>query len=270
MPTQPPLTSIRSVAPSRDHPNLGLTQRLFSISGGLALIGNGLRHKGSSGVVQIALGLAAAWRGYTGVCNLTHKLDQTAYEHFLQKETGWSNSKAVSRSVTINRAREEVFAFFLVPENLAPLIPWVQDAHAIDEHSSRWTASGPMNKQLSWTLKQNVLQQGQALRWDTTYQGHWKHRIEATFSDAPQGRGTEVKVVLAVEPYPGSAAYALASAIAQFSDRALLNLLRQIKQQLETGEVATNNMHASHANAIQNTAAETRSPIAIDQPQEDS
>ena len=270
MPIQPPLTSIRSVAPSRDHPNLSLAQRLVSISGGLALIGNGLRQKGSLGVAQIALGLGAAWRGYTGVCNLTHQLDQTAYEHFLQKDTGWSSSKAISRSVTINRPHGEVFAFFLAPENLAPLMPWVQGAHAIDKHSSRWTASGPMNKQLSWTMKQNVLQQDRALRWDTAYQGHWKHRIEATFSDAPQGRGTEVKVVLAVEPYPGSTAYALASAIAQFSDRALLNLLRQIKQQLETGEVATNKIHAKHTDAIQDPAAEIRSPIAIDRPQEDS
>lgn len=268
MPTKPPLTAVRSVAPSRDHPNLGPAQRLFSISAGVALVIKGLSHKGPIGIAQAAVGLAAAWRGYTGVCKLTHQLNKTAYEHFMQKDAGWSNSKAVSRSVTINCPRGEVFAFFLSPENLAPLMPWVQSAHAIDEHSSRWTATGPLNKQLSWTIKQNVIQQDQALQWDTAYQGPWKHRIEATFSDAPQGRGTEVKVVLAVEPYPGSAAYALASAIAQFTDKAVLNLLRQIKQQLETGEVATNQMHAAHTSATQDAAAERSVPVTIDQPQE--
>jgi len=270
MPTKPPLTAVRSVAPSRDHPNLGPAQRLFSISGGLALILNGLRHRGPLGIAQAALGLGAAWRGYTGVCQLTHQLDQTAYEHFMQKDAGWSSSKAISRSVTINSPRGEVFAFFLAPENLAGLMPWVQSAQTIDEHSSRWTASGPLDKQLSWTIKQNIIQQDQALQWDTAYQGPWKHRIEATFSDAPPNRGTEVKVVLAVEPFPGSAAYALASAIAQFSDRALLNLLRQVKQQLETGEVATNQMHAEHTNATQGVAAEASAPITLDQPQEGS
>jgi len=270
MPSKPPLTAVRSVTPSRNHPNLGPAQRVFSISGGLALIFNGLKHKGPLGIAQTALGIAAAWRGYTGVCKLTHQLDQTAYEHFMRKDAGWSSSKAVSRSVTINRPREEVFAFFLTPENLARLMPWVQSAQTLDEHSSRWTASGPLNKQLGWTLKHNIIQQDQALQWDTAYQGPWKHRIEATFSDAPQGRGTEVKVVLAVQPYPGSAAYALASAIAQFSDRALLNLLRQVKQQLETGEVATNQMRAPQSDAAQGTATETGAFLTIDQPQEDS
>lgn len=263
MPRHLPSTAVTSVAPSREHPNLGPAQRLFSISAGLALILNGLRHRSPLGVVQAAIGLGAAWRGYTGVCKLTHQLDHTAYEHFLQKDAGWSSSKAVSRSVTINRPRAEVFAFFLDPHNLAPLMPWVQSAQAIDAHSSRWTASGPLDRQLSWTIKQNVIRQDQALQWDTAYQGPWKHRIEATFSDAPQGRGTEVRVVLAVEPYPGSAAYALASAIAQFTDRAVLNLLRQIKQKLETGEVATNRMHADHQ------AAKANAPITLDQPRED-
>jgi uncharacterized membrane protein len=270
MPIKPPLTAVRSVAPSREHPNLGPAQRLFSMSGGLALILNGLRHRGPLGIAQAALGLAAAWRGYTGVCKLTHQLDHTAYEHFLQKDASWNSSKAVSRSVTINRPREEVFAFFLAPENLAPLMPWVYSAHALDEHTSRWTASGPLDKQLSWTIKQNVIHQDKALQWDTAYQGPWKHRVEATFSDASQGRGTEVKVVLATEPYPGSAAYALASAIAQFTDRAVLNLLRQIKQQLETGEVATNQMHADPKDARQDAAAEAAAPFVIDQLREDS
>lgn len=218
----------------------------------------------------MALGAAAAWRGYTGVCHLTHKLDQTAYEHFMQKDAGWSSSKAVSRSVTINRPRTEVFAFFLAPDNLARLMPWVRGAEVIDEHTSRWTASGPLIKPLSWTIKQNIIQQDKALQWDTAYQGPWKHRIEASFSDAPQGRGTEVKVVLAVEPYPGSAAYALASAISNFSDRALLNLLRQVKQQLETGEVATNSLHSSKAPNVQHSVCENDADASSEKPQENA
>ena len=270
MPTKPPLTAIRSVSPSRDHPNLGPAQRLYSTAAGVALMLNGLRLRSPGGVAQMALGAAAAWRGYTGVCKLTHQLDQTAYEHFMQKDADWNSSKVVSRSVTINRPRAEVFAFFLVPDNLAKLMPWVQGAEVIDEHSSRWTASGPLDKPLSWTIKQNIIQQDEALQWDTAYQGPWKHRIEASFSDAPQDRGTEVKVVLAVEPYPGSAAYALATAISKFSDRALLNLLRQVKQQLETGEVATNSMHSSTASGAQPSVAKNDVDASSEQPQENS
>ncbi|MGI4840267.1 MAG: SRPBCC family protein [Janthinobacterium lividum] len=243
---------------------------MLSVAAGLALVFKGLQHPGPTGIAKIALGAGFAWRGYSGVCQLSHKLDQTAYEHFLQKEAGWDNSKAVSRSVTINRPRAEVFAFFLDPGNLSALMPWVQRAEPVDEHSSRWTALGPFDKALSWTIKQNVIRQDQALQWDTAYQGPWKHRIEAIFTDAPHDRGTEVRVVLACEPFPGSAAYALASAIAQFSDKALLNLLRQVKQKLETGEVATNRMYDTFAPGPEATTVEPVADVSKteDQPQE--
>ena len=240
MPSRLPLAATHTVAPARGHPNLGPTQRLFSMVGGLALILNGLRRPNAAGVAQIALGAGVTWRGYTGVCQLTHAFDHTAYEHFMEHSLDWRSSKAVTRSVTIRHPRKAVFRFFLQPQKLGSLIPWVEDVEALDEHGSRWTAHASLPTPLSWTMKQNVIAPDQAIQWDTAYQGPWKHRIEATFTDAPQGRGTEVKVVLACEPYPGSAAYALASAIARFSDRALFDLLRQVKQQLETGEVATN------------------------------
>ena len=245
MPSRKPLTATRTIAPDPSHPNLGPAQRLFSISTGIALVINGLRRPGPGGLAQVALGLAASWRGYTGVCKLTHALDHTAYEHFMQHDSDWQSSKAVSRSVTVNRPREEVFAFFADPQNLARLLPWIDAVEILDAHSARWTAKGPMGKALSWTLQQVTIHPNEALQWDTVYQGPWKHRIEASFRDAPQGRGTEIKLVLACEPYPGSAAYALASAIARFTDRAVLNLLRQVKQTLETGEVATNQMRTA-------------------------
>ena len=248
MPNRPPLAATHTVAPTRRHPNLGPSERLLSLSVGLALILNGLRRPSAAGLAQIALGTGAAWRGYTGVCQLTHALDHTAYEHFIEHSLDWRSSKAVTRSVTIRQPRNAVFRFFLQPQKVGSLIPWVEHVEALDEHGSRWTAHASLPKPLSWTMKQNVIAPDQAIQWDTAYQGPWKHRIEATFTDAPQGRGTEVKVVLACEPYPGSTAYALASAIARFSDRALFDLLRQIKQQLETGEVATN--HRQHAEVV--------------------
>ena len=265
MPTKPPLTAVKTVAPSLDHPNLSPVQRLLSIAAGVAFVSNGLGHSGTGALVRIAVGLGVAWRGYTGVCKLTHRFDQTAYEHFMQRDAGWDRSKAVSRSITIRRPRAEVFAFFLKPEYLARLMPWVQHAESIDEQNSRWVALGPLEKPLSWIIKQNVIQRDQALQWDTSYQGPWRHRIAATFTDAPQGQGTEVKVILAVEPFPGNAAYALAGAIARFSDRALLNLLRQVKQQMETGEVATNQMRKSFTS--QASSANDEKPLTNRQPE---
>lgn len=145
MPTKPLLMAIRYVALSCDHFNLGAAQRQLSTAGGLPLIHNGFRLRGLAGFTQLALGTAAAWRGYSEVFPLTHKLDQTAYGHFMQREAGWSYRKAMSRSVTIKRPLAEPLCVFPCPAQSRQADALAQSTEVINEHSSRFTASGPLD-----------------------------------------------------------------------------------------------------------------------------
>lgn len=54
--------------------NVTGAERTLSVVGGLALIGCGLRHRGLSGLLQIAIGGMALFRGTTGHCELKEKL----------------------------------------------------------------------------------------------------------------------------------------------------------------------------------------------------
>ena len=244
MTERPPLVASRAAVPSPSHPNLGTPERALSLLAGTLLIANGLREGGLKGWPQVLLGACATWRAYSGTCRVKQALTHTPFEQAFEQDRGWDGSKVISRSITVGKPREEVFEFCRNPANLGALVPWIDEIEQTGEHTYRWVARGPMDKTLHCDLEQHEPKEGRKLHWIAGPDTRFKHDIQMHFSDAPTGRGTQIKVIVACKTSLGSAGYALASAISKFSGKALLHLLRSIKQQLETGEVITNRMRA--------------------------
>lgn len=224
-------------------PNLGSTERTLSIALGAALLINGLRKGGPGGMLQAGLGAVSLVRGASGHCAVKRALSHTPFEEQFQAQRGWKNSEAISRSITIGKPRADVFAFMREPQNVGPLMPWVESVAWTSDTSSRWTANAPMGQKLQATLQLLEEQTDTLLRWETATGSMWQHEIALHFSEAPANRGTEIKAVIVGKPAMGKLGYAAASAVAGFTDKALLNVLRSLKQHLETGEVSTNKMH---------------------------
>ncbi|WP_040262359.1 SRPBCC family protein [Pseudomonas massiliensis] len=236
MATRPTLASSKA---DQRGPNLSQPERMLSMAGGGALLLNGLRAGGLKGGLQLALGGWTLWRGYKGRCELKAAVAHTPMEQEWEAETGWASSKVVSRSITVNKPVEEVIAWCRDPANIGPLIPWVDSIEQTGPDTYRWSVRGPGERTFGWTLVQSEPEAGRALRWNTPGEGVWQHEADARFSPAPQGQGTEIRLVLATEPPKGAPGYALASLISRFTHKALLYLLRALKQQMETGEIAT-------------------------------
>lgn len=236
MATRPTLASTKA---GNAGENLSKPERVLSMAGGGALLVNGLRAGGVRGVAQLALGGWTLWRGYKGRCELKAMAAHTPFEQEWEAETGWPTSKVVTRSITVNKPLEEVIAWCRDPANIGPLIPWVDSIEQTTDDTYRWTVRGPRERTYRWTLIQSEPDAGRALRWNTPGEGVWQHEADARFTEAPQG-GTEIKLVLATQPPKGAAGYAMASLISRFTHKALLYLLRALKQQMETGEIATN------------------------------
>ncbi|WP_263263952.1 SRPBCC family protein [Pseudomonas sp. RIT-PI-S] len=236
MATRPTLASTKAGGTGE---NLSQPERVLSMAGGGALLVNGLRTGGVGGALQLLAGGWSLWRGYQGRCELKAALAHTPLEQEWEEETGWASSKVVSRSITVNKPLAEVIAWCRDPANIGPLIPWIDSIEQTAEDEFRWTVRGPGERIYSWTLMQSEPDPGRALRWNTPGEGTWQHEADARFSEAPQGQGTEIKLVLATEPPKGAPGYAVASLISRFTHKALLYLLRALKQQMETGEIAT-------------------------------
>lgn len=247
MTERPNLVASRPAAPSASQPNLATPERLMSLLAGTVLIANGLRQGGLKGWPQVLIGACAAWRAYSGTCRIKHALTHSPFEQAFEQDRGWDGSKVISRSITVGKPRDEVFAFCRDPANLGALVPWVDGLEQIGERAYRWTARGPRDKTLYGELEQLEPKEGRKLHWLTGPDTMFKHDVQMHFSDAPAGRGTQIKVIAGCKTPLGGAGYALAAAISKFSDKALLNLLRAIKQTIETGEVSTNRMRTQGA-----------------------
>lgn len=242
MSEQPKLVASRAAVPTPSNPNLGTPERAVSLLAGTLLIANGLRQGGLKGWSQVLLGTCAAWRGYSGTCRIKRALTHSPFERAFEQDRDWDSSKVISRSITVGKPREEVFSFCSNPGNLGALVPWMDAIEQTGERTYRWVAHGPMDKTLQCDIEQDEPKDGRKLHWTAGPDTRFKHDIQMHFSDASAGRGTQIKVIVACQAPLGAAGYALAAAISRFTDKALLNLLRGIKQQLETGEVTTNRM----------------------------
>lgn len=208
---------------------------------------NGIRTGGLRGVFQTFLGTYALFRGASGHCALKSATTHTPFEEEFQSERGWKNSEAVSRSITVRRTQDEVMAFMRDPQNIGHLIAWVDSVEATGSTTSEWSASAPLGRKLRWTLTLQTIE-ADALHWRVQPDSMWEHDISAQFVQAPANRGIEIKVVVVGKPPLGKLGYTVANAIAQFTDKALLNLLHSIKQKLETGEVSTNHLRPDQSN----------------------
>ena len=222
---------------------LSLPQRCLSITVGAALLLNGLRVRGLGGVLQAGVGAYGLFRGASGSGVLRKTLSHTPFEEQFQEQRGWKNSEAVSRSITIGRPKDEVLAFMSELDNIACLIPWVDNVEATGPKTSRWTVSTILGRKLHLDLSLEG-RQDDCLHWRAEPDSTFEHDISIHFTDAQANRGTEVKMVVVGNPPLGKAGYMAANALAPFTDKALLNLLHSIKQKLETGEVSTNLMRA--------------------------
>ncbi|EFQ62917.1 SRPBCC family protein [Pseudomonas lactucae] len=233
----------------QDTPRRGtMTQaeRTLSLTTGAVLLLTGWRRGGLSGALQIAAGAYGVYRGTAGHCALKQALTPTPFEQQVSAERDWPISEAITRSITIGRPLDEVAAFIARPQNIGPLLRWVDSVEQLTPDTTRWTIRVPAGRRLHCTLVRTDTQDPHVLGWKTPSGARWAHDIRVSLTPAPAGRGTQVKAVVACKPALGKLGYGLARAISLFSDKALLNALQAVKQQLETGEVSNNRLHPEH------------------------
>ncbi|MHA6494179.1 SRPBCC family protein [Pseudomonas borbori] len=231
-----PLAATHSTA---DAGILTSTERTLSLVGGGMLLANGLRQRGALGWFQVGLGSLIAARGASGHCRLKQAITPSPWEQQLRQEYGWHTVEACMRTVTIGKPRSEVFALFSDTAKLAQVLGRVERIEQMDNKRFRWTATGPLGKPVHCIAYLDHSRSDQQIVWVSEADAMLPHRCTLNFADAPHGRGTEVRVLLACAPPGGALGYGAASLLSKLSGNLLMRELRRIKQYLETGEVST-------------------------------
>ena len=150
----------------------------------------------------------------------------------------------VERTVTINRPRHELYAFWRDFSNLAQIMENIESVTVLDERRSHWVVRAPAGQTVEWdsVIVEDI--QDELISWQSDAGADVTHSGRIDFRDASGGRGTLVTATIAYDP-PAGAVGKLVAKLFQREPRIQARRdLRRFKQFMETGEIATSRMNA--------------------------
>lgn len=255
-PSQPPLLSMRAAPDQPGAPNLNGAERLASGFLGGWLMARGLRNGGIFGLLELAAGGIAIARGGSGQCNAKRALAPTLYENQLADEQHWGRARALSKSITVNRPRDEVYRYWRDFNNMPTFMEFIERVETRDDHHAHWVARVPMtDKTIEWDTYVTEDIPGERLAWLSEPNAPVRNLGWVTFREAPNGSGTEIQAVVAHEVPGGQLGYALARGVSKFTGFKAEQNLRRFKQLMETGEISTGQMNREPADKHTGIAA---------------
>lgn len=145
----------------------------------------------------------------------------------------------VGRTVTINRPRSEVYAFWRDFSNLAGVMENIERIDTIDRQRSHWVVEGPGGKLVEWDSMVTEDQPDRLIAWESAPDADVKNSGRVEFLDAAPGRGTMVRATIAYDPPGGVIGEWIAKILQREPNVQTRRDLRRLKQLLETGEITS-------------------------------
>lgn len=147
----------------------------------------------------------------------------------------------VRRSMTIQRSREDVYAFWRRIEALPNYMEHLDAVDLIDDERSRWTIHLPgMIRSLDWMAEMTADEPGSRIAWKSLPGGDVAADAEIRFEDAPGDDGTVVHVRFAYRPSTGRTGRSVHEVFTKVLARLVREDIRRVKHVLEAGEIPTN------------------------------
>jgi uncharacterized membrane protein len=145
----------------------------------------------------------------------------------------------VGRSVTIDRPRDELYAFWRDFKNLPLFMHNVEDVAIQDTRHSHWVIAAPAGKTVEWDSIITQDEPGHLIAWESLAGASVRNSGRVEFLNSPDGRGTVVRVTLTYDPPAGALGKLVAKMFQKEPKVQARQDLRRFKQLMETGEVST-------------------------------
>ncbi len=146
----------------------------------------------------------------------------------------------VRRSITILKSPEELYRAWRQPENLVRFVTGTKSVDVLDDGHLKWVAEIPGLGPETWTMEITGDQENELISWRTTDNPRIDQEGTVRFLPAPRDLGTEVRLRVTTRAPGGPTAQAAAKLLGRAPEDYLVRTLRNFKQLVETGEVATN------------------------------
>jgi len=146
----------------------------------------------------------------------------------------------VGRTVTINRPREELFAFWGDFANLATFMENVVSVHPTgDNGRAVWTIKAPAGRTVDIETEVVREQPGELIAWRSVPGSEIETEGRVAFKDAPGERGTRVSTRIAYKPPAGELGRLVAKLFLREPAIQARHDLKRFKMMMEAGEIAT-------------------------------
>ncbi len=235
--------------------NISEPEGWVSVISGGALVVGGLKRGGIGGILLTALGGALAYRGAQGHYDVYGLLGiNTAERKNRATSVKHGEGIKVEKSVTIRKQLQEVYQFWRNFENLPRFMNHLESVQVLDNNRSHWVAKAPAGKTVEWDAEIINEKENELIAWRSLDNADVPNAGSVHFSAAPNGRGTEVKIVLNYAPSGGALGAWFAKLFGEEPAQQIDEDLRRFKQIMEAGE--TPSVEGQSSGRVEQTLSE--------------
>jgi uncharacterized membrane protein len=213
-----------SVGPKPDI-NVDVPERLLSLAAGSLLLLNGLRN---FGWMRMALGGFLVYRGATGHCPGYSAMGKPKLPDPVKNIN-------IRTTVSVNRARNEVYAFWRRLENLPRFMEHLASVQEKDNRTSHWEARVPGGLgTISWDAVIVEEHEGSFIGWNSLPGATVENAGKVEFRELGDG-WTELNVVITYRAPLGAAGQGLSALLNPVFEKLIREDIKNFKHFVERG-----------------------------------
>lgn len=177
--------------------NISEPERVVTSVGGAALAIYGLARRDMRGLAMALAGSYLLYRGATGHCHTYKALGID------MSDPNTHGGIEVTKSIVINRSAEDLYDYWYNFENLPQFMEHVQSVWMIGDHRWHWVAKAPAGMDVEWDADVTDEHEGEYIEWRSLEGSDVPNEGSVTFTELPDGQGTQVTVNLVYYPLGG-------------------------------------------------------------------
>lgn len=154
------------------------------------------------------------------------------------EQLGIAGADLIGRTVTINRPRAKLYAFWRDFSKLPTFMDNVERIDILSPTRTHWVVKAPGGTTVEWDAEITEERDGELIAWASTEGADVPNSGRVEFRDAGE-RGTIVTATIAYDPPAGAIGKVIAKLFQREPAIQARRDLRRFKQLMETGEIAT-------------------------------
>lgn len=210
--------------------NVGTSERIISVAGGLLLSYWSLKRKGLTRAVLATAGVPLLYRAISGYCSLNEAIGRDT--------AGEANEPVeVTTSLTINKPKEMLYKYWRKLENLPNFMDHLEEVTQTGNNISLWVARIPGGiGNVEWEAKITREDEIHLIAWQSLPGSEIDNAGEVRFEDAPKGKGTVVETTISYRPPSGDIGEYAAKLLNPAFKKIVRKDLERFKDFMESGD----------------------------------